>query len=115
MYALSLQITYAFALLMALAFLVYYLPYLLVGFLIVLAVLAVVALVGWFIFKRKYGALLKMSMNPEAFMQQGGPQQNPFSRQQNSGRMGWADSEADAFSEGPAEGPVIQVKAEEIQ
>ncbi len=102
MYALSLQITYAFALLMALAFVVYYLPYLLVGFLVVLAILAVMALAGWFIFKRKYGALLKVSMNPEQFM----GNSSPF---QNAQRGTRAQEPLDT-----SEGPVIQVKAEEV-
>lgn len=101
MYALSLQITYAFALFMALAFVMYYLPYLLIGFLVVLAILSVMALVGWFVFKRKYGALLKVSMNPEQFM--GG--QSPFQNTQRTRPQQPLDE---------SEGPVIQVKAEEV-
>lgn len=105
MYALSLQITYAFALFMALAFVMYYLPYLLVGFLVVLAILAVVALVGWFVFKRKYGALLKASMNPEGFMQQQARANPDF---------GTPFKTQNSEQEAHAEGPVIQVKAEEV-
>lgn len=97
MYALSLRVTYALALLMVCAFVLFYLPYLLMGFLIVLGVFSVLALVGWFLFKRKYGSLIKMSMNPQDFMQQS--QHNPSQQ---------------SF-ETDAEGPVIQVNAKEVK
>lgn len=98
MYALSLRFTYALALLTLCAFVIFYLPYVLVGFLVLLSTLAVTALVGWFFFKRKYGAILKMSMNPQDFMQQGK-----------------APPSSQATFESDAEGPVIQVKAKEIK
>jgi energy-coupling factor transporter transmembrane protein EcfT len=100
MYALSLRFTYALALLTLCAFVLFYLPYVLVGFVVLLSTLAILALVGWFFFKRKYGAMLKMSMNPQDFMQ------NPPRSQDTFAQTGF---------ETDAEGPVIQVKAKEVK
>lgn len=100
MYALSLRFTYALALVMVFAFVLFYLPYVLVGFFVLLSVIAVSALVGWYLFKRKYGALLKFSMNPQDFMQQPSPQQP-------------SQSSFETHTEG--EGLVIQVKAKEVK
>ena len=96
MYALSLRFTYALALLMVCAFVLFYLPYVLVGFLVLLSCFAILALVGWFLFKRKYGALLKMSMNSQGFMQQT-PKNAAFGFETDT------------------EGPVIQVQAKEVK
>ena len=101
MYALSLRFTYALALLMVCAFVLFYLPYVLVGFLVVLSCFAILALVGWFLFKRKYGALLKMSMNSQGFMQQ-----TPKNAAQSDAEFGF---------ETDTEGPVIQVQAKEVK
>ena len=97
MYALSLRFTYALALLIVAAFVLYYLPYVLVGFLVLVMAIAGVAFVGWFLFKRKYGAMLKVSMNPQDFMQQS------------------HNNSSQATFETDAEGPVIQVKAKEVK
>ncbi len=120
MYALSLQLSYALALLFLLAMVFFYLPYLLVGFLILLGVLAIGGIIGWFVLKRKYGHLFKM-MDPEALMKEMNRQQSHGQHSQHS-QGGAQRIQADGFyrdddpmRHSSQEGKVIEVKAEEIQ